>query len=106
MSAGAMFAFSTASFSAEIWLLNDAPETAQETVRVSLEIAGKTLHLIDWTAAAAAGKNQLGPTVNLILPDTDAAEMTLRLEAGAASSAYRLRYRMSAERSISRQMNV
>ncbi|MBR5224678.1 MAG: hypothetical protein IKV90_03310, partial [Clostridia bacterium] len=64
-------------FSAEIWLLNDSPAAVQQTVSVSLEIGGETLHLIDWNSGEAR-ENRLGPTVNLILPDVDATEMTLR----------------------------
>ena len=92
-------------FSAEIWLLNDSAHTAQETVQVSLEIGGQMIHLLDWNSGETK-ENRLGPTVNLILPDIDTAEMTLRLDAGEASSAYRLRYRMSEALVASRQMNV
>ncbi len=94
-------------FSAEIWLLNDSPETAQETVRVSLLLGGEEIHLLDWNSGVTpANQNRLGPTVNLILPDVDATDMRLRLEAGSASSEYRLRYRMSQTRAATRQMNV
>ena len=92
-------------FSAEIWLLNDSPDAAEITVRVSLEIGGEVLHLLDWNSGET-DTNRLGPTVNLILPDVNATEMTLRLESGEASSVYRLRYRMSKALAASRQMNV
>ena len=94
-------------FSAEIWLLNDSPSSAHETVRVSLLLGDEEIHLLDWdSGVVSANENRLGPTVNLILPDVDATEMTLRLEAGEATSEYRLRYRMSQAREVSRQMNV
>ena len=74
-------------------------------MRVSLEIGGEVLHLLDWNSGET-DTNRLGPTVNLILPDVNATEMTLRLESGEASSVYRLRYRMSKALAASRQMNV
>ena len=94
-------------FSAELWLLSDAPAHVHETVDVSIEIGGKQIPLLTWDSGPVpAGRNQLGPTVNFILPDVDAAEFTLYLRAGESSSAYRLCYRRSRRFAASRQMNV
>ena len=94
-------------FTAELWLLNDSPEAAQAEVAVSIELGGVTTPLLTWNSGEVpANENRLGPTVNWILPDVDAAEMTLRLEAGEYSSAYRLCYRKSEAIQASRQMNV
>ena len=94
-------------FRAELWLLNDSPEAAQAQVKVSLQIGGQTYPLLTWESGeAAANTNRIGPTVNWVLPDVDASEFTLRLEAGAYSSAYRLCYRKSEAFAVSRQMNV
>lgn len=93
--------------SAELWLLNDAPDETQATVHVSLELGGEVYPLLTWESGSVpANTNRLGPTVNFILPDVDATEMTLRLDAGEASSAYRLCYRKSEAMAQSRQMNV
>ena len=94
-------------FRAELWLLNDSPEDADQTVKVSVKINGEEYPLLKWeTGKVAANTNKIGPTVNWILPDVDCSEMTLCLSAGTASSEYRLRYRKSAKFEVSRQMNV
>jgi len=94
-------------FSAEIWLLNDSPCAAREKVRATLLLGGKEYPLIEWDSGdVAENQNRIGPTVNFILPDVDATEMTLRLDAGDASSEYRLCYRRSEKYAVSRQMNV
>jgi len=51
-------------------------------------------------------ENKIGPSVNFVLPDADATEMTLILSAGDKSSEYRLCYRSRAERRVSRQLNM
>ena len=94
-------------FTAELWLLNDAPSEAHAVVDVSVEIGGRLYPLLTWDSGTVpANQNQLGPTVNWILPDAAAAEFTLHLRAGKASSAYRLCYRKSGASAVSRQMNV
>jgi len=94
-------------FHAEIWLLNDSPEAAQKTISVSIELAGQVYPLLTWDSGmVSANTNQIGPTVNWVLPDADADCFTLRLEAGNASSAYYLCYRQSQAHRISRQMNM
>lgn len=92
---------------AQLWLLNDSPEAAQKTVEVSVELAGKEYPLLTWNSGeVGANENRIGPTVNWVLPDVDATDMTLHLKAGEASSEYRLCYRRSRTVEISRQMNV
>lgn len=93
-------------FQAELWLLNDTTAIACQSVRVSLCLGDETYHLLTWETNDQP-KNQLGPTVNLILPDVPASEMTLKLDCdGVASSQYRLSYRPSKPVQISRQLNV
>ena len=76
-------------------------------MKVSIRINGEEHALLTWeTGQVAANENRIGPTVNWVLPDVDATELTLCLSAGDASSEYRLCYRRSAENAISRQMNV
>ena len=94
-------------FHAELWLLNDSPETALTTIRASIELGERTYPLLTWESGAVpANANRIGPTINWGLPDVDATEFTLRLEAGESSSAYRLCYRKSEACQASRQMNV
>jgi len=94
-------------FSAEIWLLNDSPAAAGRTVKVSLILAGKEIAQLDWNSGdVPANENRLGPTINCVLPDVNATDITLRLDAGDASSEYRLCYRRSEKYAVTRQMNV
>ena len=94
-------------FSPELWLLNDAPAPAREKVRVMLLLDGREYALLEWDSGdVPANENRIGPTVNFMLPDADADRMTLRLDAGEASSEYVLCYRRSETRAVSRQLNV
>jgi beta-mannosidase len=95
-------------FRAELWLLNDSPDTAGEKVRVSIKLDGAEYELFTWnTGDVDANANRIGPGVNFVLPDVDATEFTLCLETGTgASSEYRLCYRRSEAYAVSRQMNV
>ena len=94
-------------FTAEIWLLNDSPASAEESIRVSILLGGKEYPLLVWESGVVpANQNLQGPTINWVLPDVDATDMTLRLQAGSASSEYRLCYRKSAAMQVSRQLNV
>ena len=94
-------------FHAELWLLNDSPETAMTTICASIELGERTYPLLTWESGAVpASANRIGPTINWVLPDVDATEFTLHLEAGESSSAYRLCYRKSEACQASRQMNV
>ncbi len=93
-------------FSAEIWLLNDAPEAVSGHVRVVLEIGGEEFELVSWSGSTEANENRIGPSVNFRLPEVDTDRMTLKLisENGLESS-YTLKYTLP-EFIISRQMNV
>ncbi|MBQ2948457.1 MAG: hypothetical protein IJD94_05715 [Clostridia bacterium] len=94
-------------FHAELWLLNDSPEEAQAQIRASILLDGVEYPLLTWDSGkAAANTNRIGPTINWLLPDADASEFTLLLEADAYSSEYRLCYRRSEARMATRQMNV
>ena len=94
-------------FHAELWLLNDAPEHAQQHISASIELAGEIYPLLAWDSGKVpANTNQIGPTINWVLPDADADAFTLHLNAGEATSKYTLCYRRSEARRVSRQMNV
>lgn len=68
-------------FDAELWLLNDAPETISGSVHVTLQIGDSVIDLLDWKAEASANGNMQGPTVRCILPDIEADKLTLTLHA-------------------------
>ena len=95
-------------FRAELWLLNDSAMPACETVKASIKLDGVEYELFTWnTGEVNANTNKIGPSVNFVLPDADATEFVLRLEAGPdASSEYRLCYRRSEKFAATRQMNV
>ena len=56
-------------FSAQLWYLNDLPQTAQDEVTVTLTVNGETHNLLTWqTNEVSANENKLGPSVNFVLP--------------------------------------
>jgi beta-mannosidase len=82
-------------FSAEIWMLNDAPEDiAAGEVVVHLAAGGFSATLLVWShPGIAPGRNLAGPVVRTILPPAGAGEFELTLSAGPDgrwSSSYRL----------------
>ncbi len=95
-------------FTAQLWLLNDSPETAEKTIKATIIIDGVEYPMFTWeTGVVSENTNKIGPSINWVLPDVDASEFTLRLETGdGAASEYRLIYRRSKERIVSRQLNV
>ena len=95
-------------FRAELWLLNDSPAAATETVKVSIRLKDVEYPMFTWESGRTeANTNQIGPSVNWILPDVDASSFTLILDTGnGASSEYTLCYRPGAEIARTRQMNV
>ena len=95
-------------FTAELWLLNDAPEAADEIIDAEIELGGVVYKMLTWECGAVgANENRVGPAINWILPDVDATKMTLRLttKSGKVSS-YTLSYRAKEAKKISRQLNV
>ncbi len=95
-------------FSAEIWLLNDSPEAAQEIISASVELGGVEYDLLTWDSGETpANENRIGPTLNWILPDVSASTLTLKLKcASGKESEYKLFYRPRRARKISRQLNL
>lgn len=80
-------------FSAELWMLNDLPETAEEEVRVTLTVNGQTQELLRWqTGVVAENQNKLGPTVNVMLPkEVTDSELLLELHTlSGKHNSYRL----------------
>ena len=64
--------------------------------------------MISWNSGeVGANENRIGPTLNWILPDADATQMTLRLKTESGKdSEYVLSYRARQAKKISRQLNV
>jgi len=82
-------------FSAEIWILNDAPgELPGGEVEVSLVAGGCRMNLLLWKfPALEAGRNLAGPGVQAVLPPVDAEEFELLLKVtphGEWTTSYRL----------------
>lgn len=95
-------------FTAQLWLLNDSPESAAATVTATLKLDGEVVATLDWNANTSAAENKVGPSLNAVLPDaTDLSELTLTLDAGEGlSSEYRLCYKNPAKPNVVRQMNM
>ncbi len=89
-------------FTAQIWLLNDSPAAARREIAVSIELNGVEYPLLTWDSGeTAANENRIGPSVNWVLPDMDAGDMTLILRAAdGADSRYRLCYRSRAAKRL------
>jgi beta-mannosidase len=82
-------------FSAEIWILNDAPgEIPAGEAEVTLAAGGSSTRLLVWAhPRIAAGRNLAGPSVRAVLPSADEGAFELILKAGpknAWGSTYRL----------------
>jgi|HubBroStandDraft_1064217.scaffolds.fasta_scaffold22350_2 beta-mannosidase len=82
-------------FSAEIWMLNDAPsDIPAGEVEVALSSGGMSERLTLWShPAIPAGRNLAGPRILVVLPQSGAAEFELVLKAGPGNcwgSVYRL----------------
>jgi hypothetical protein len=79
-------------FNAEIWMLNDSPNTASDTVRVYLEVEGNRQHILTWeTGELAAAENKRGHIIQAILPQVQQqVKLNLILESDHGSSSYQL----------------
>jgi len=95
-------------FTAELWLLNDAPAAAEEIIDAEIELGGKVYNMLTWKSGeVGANENRVGPSVNWVLPDVDATKMTLTLKAKSGEeTSYTLSYRAKEAKKISRQLNV
>jgi len=97
-------------FTAELWYLNDAPEAVSDSVRVSILLGDKTYDMLTWdTGEIPPLSNQIGPSVNLILPaEYGADELVLRLQSLHTDrcNEYRLVCHAKAPAKRTRQLNV
>lgn len=76
---------------AEIWLLNDSPETAEDTVDVYFTVDGVKKHILTWqTGKGEPNTNIRGHKVLIDVPSSPTQLMTLTLEAKCGISEYRL----------------
>ncbi len=94
-------------FTAQIWLLNDSPESVKTPVWVTLEIGDAEYLLLECDASARENENRILPSVNFRLPAIRGVDrMTLRLEGNDGfSSTYTLKYD-APQAWVSRQMNM
>lgn len=83
-------------FTAELWLLNTSPDTVSETVTAEISIGSTVYAELSWnTGDVQANTNQMGPQVNLVLPDVeDCNEIILNLYTNCEdrNSHYQLKY--------------
>ena len=95
-------------FSAELWYLNDTDETVRETVKAEIIIGGETFSLLSWDSGGVAARTaKYGPTVRMIIPETDADRITLKLTAGKnTSSEYTLLLRKSENKPKEKILNM
>ena len=69
-------------FSAELWLLNDAPVEVSDTIHVYIIIDGVKEHVMDWkTGVVPAQTNKRGHKIQIQLPaEAVTQKLILRLE--------------------------
>ena len=84
-------------FTAQLWYLNDNPESVSDKVKVTISIGDQVFDMFTWeTGDVKANGNKIGPSVNFVLPSIPGAEvLTLRLESmyNDRSSEYKLKYK-------------
>ncbi len=95
-------------FEAELWLLNDAPESVKGSVKVSAEIGGAHFDLGEWRTEVQGNTNGRGPTVRFVLPDIDGTDkLILKLDSeDGRESCYEYLYRPKKNIKKIRQLNV
>ena len=91
-------------FEAELWLLNDLPQSVGGKVHAKLQIGDEVIDLLDWQAKTDANSSLQGPTVRWILPNVDANRLTLILESeNGMSSSYCLYYKPRKRRTVTQR---
>lgn len=95
-------------FCAELWLLNDAPAAVEKIMKVYIRLGATEYLLLIWeTGRVEANFNQIGPTINWILPNVEAETLTVILDTGdEAASEYTLYYCPDEEIRQTRQLNI
>ncbi len=81
-------------FRAELWLLNDSAETADDEIIAEIEIAGKCTCIGQWKSGAVRPfSNRRGQEVSFVLPECKTDRFTLILRTQhSGESRYTLRY--------------
>ncbi len=97
-------------FTAQLWYVNDAPETVSDTVKVSVILGEEEFELFTWeTGDVAARTNKVGPSANLHLPkvqNTDKLVLKLTSAHTGRSNEYTLRYYYKEPPKRTLQLNV
>ena len=96
-------------FTAELWYLNDSPDTVSDTVRVSIKVGAEENFLLEWQVGdVAPNKNKRGPAVNFELPmaaDSNEIQLILHSDNGRHHS-YSLLFRNGQKPVYQHTMNV
>ena len=97
-------------FTAQLWYVNDAPETVNDTVKVSVILGEEEFEMFTWeTGNVAERTNKVGPSVNLHLPkvkNTDKLVLKLTSAHTGRSNEYTLRYYYKEPPKRTLQLNV
>lgn len=94
-------------FTAQLWLLNDAPYDTSDTISAWIDVDGISTHVMDWnTGQIGANQNKMGHTLSVPLPAMESDTFTLRLEsANGFGSSYTLCFQPKIRKAKTRQMN-
>lgn len=94
-------------FSADIWFMNDSPNTVSGKVQVLLKVGNEQQELLNWQATAGPNSNVQGPTVHVTLPESTDDFITLLLVAeNGFENEYRLLLRHKKPTAKVKQMNA
>jgi len=95
-------------FTAELWYLNDSPDTVSDVVEVSVAVSGEETFLLEWKVGdVAPNTNKIGPSVNFKLP-SKASRNEIKLilrSAQGRDSAYTLLFRHGAKPVFTNEIN-
>ena len=97
-------------FTAQLWYVNDAPETVSDTMKVIVILGDTEYEMFTWeTGDVNARTNKVGPSMNMHLPKVkDADRLVLKLTSAhtGRSNEYTLRYYYKEPPKRTLQLNV
>lgn len=97
-------------FSAEIWYLNDSPESFEDEITAYIQIGEEKQELLTWkTGLIESRTNKIGPSVNFVLPELQGIEkftLVLQTKNTAQASSYELHYSYKEKELPGMRMNM